>query len=128
MDFDPLYQAAIDVMAEFGEVVIILVGTAALRYLAGLWSTLQGRLPQSIRDAIDLAADIGYNYSKQMYQNNPSLQPAERLRIAVAAAQRRLEAEGYNIDLTVVTEAIEATIGRAERDFFDIEIIDAEEG
>jgi hypothetical protein len=109
---EALLQAAINVTAHFGGLLIVALAGVMGRWLIQRWFEFRASLPENVAWAIETAAELAVNAVEQLWNSN-QIEIYERKNTALEIARRFLEEQGYpDIDLQVVDDAIESILGR----------------
>jgi hypothetical protein len=101
-----LLQAAVSILV----VTIPYTVPKLIRYSINTWGELKATMPEQVGHMIEQAARIGVLAAEQ-YLKNEDIDLSERKELALEVAERWLHEQGYNIDLTVIDDAIEAFLG-----------------
>lgn len=108
-------QAAINLLLMMLIILVPVIARWVSFRAIEFWAVIRASMPEQVSNSIEFAARLGVMAAEQFYRSN-QIMFNERKDKALEIAARWLEHQGYEIDLTVIDNAIEAILGEINKD------------
>lgn len=110
-DLQDLFDVVMGILVPSLVVIIPILVQGLMAKGAQLWDDIQMSDPTRISEFLEKAAEFAVNVAEQLWETD-QIMSDERKQKALDAIQNYTSAHGYDVDLELLDNAIEATIRR----------------